>query len=124
VFAARDERAQILSKAHAAVRDRQWLRKATAMPSRMASEDKLGLDPTDEELAEAQAYGERAGGGGLADISNKRATAYGELMSRAEELRKRFPALSRAQAFARIYEHPGNAQLAAAERRANRPRVG
>jgi hypothetical protein len=51
-------------------------------------------------------------------------SAYAELMTKAAELRKRAPHLSQAQAFARVYEHPANARLAAAERGAHRPRLG
>ena len=46
-----------------------------------------------------------------------------ELLAKAEELRKKEPALSEAQAFAKAYGDPANRDLAAAERRQNRPAV-
>lgn len=54
--------------------------------------------------------------------NNKR--AYSVLMAKAEELRRRYPALSKAQAFSRVYLAPENAAIAKRERAQNRPRVG
>jgi hypothetical protein len=48
-------------------------------------------------------------------------TAYEALMAKADELRKREPHLSREQSFAKAFSDPANRELAAAERRQNRP---
>jgi hypothetical protein len=120
-FAAPDARGVMLRRTWEAIRDQQWLAKARARPQ-VASDDKLdGVEDGDRE--DMQAYGERSGGGGLASASGSR-SEYDRLMAKAVELRKQFPGLSQAQAFARVYEHPSSRALAAAERRANRPRVG
>jgi hypothetical protein len=44
-------------------------------------------------------------------------TAYNVLMAKAEQLRKRFPHLSQAQAFEKVYVDPANQALTRAERR-------
>lgn len=44
-----------------------------------------------------------------------------QLTAKAEELRKSDPKLTREEAFAKVYSDPANAELARAERRANRP---
>jgi hypothetical protein len=65
VFAAGDERAQVLSKAVAVVKSRAWIAKAKAP---IASDDKLdGVEDGDRE--DMGAYGERAGDGALASAS-------------------------------------------------------
>jgi hypothetical protein len=50
-------------------------------------------------------------------------TAYDELVSKAEELRKADPSLTEAKAFSKVYTDPRNAALAAQERQDNRPRA-
>jgi hypothetical protein len=53
------------------------------------------------------------GGADARDVNNDRSRAFQRLTSMAEELRRRSPTLSSAQAFARVFEDPGNAELAA-----------
>ena len=50
-------------------------------------------------------------------------TAYGELMRKAEALRKREPSLSREMAFAKAYSSPENVELVKRERAENRPQA-
>jgi hypothetical protein len=60
-------------------------------------------------------FGSSAGTGGGA------LTAHDQLVQKAEELRKKQPELSPAQAFAKAYQDPANRELAKQERRENRP---
>lgn len=57
------------------------------------------------------------GGAGRETISK----AYDELKTKADELRKRDPGLTEAQAFAKVYADPANADLVKRERAENRP---
>ena len=50
----------------------------------------------------------------------KRDNALDALKVKAAELRKANPSLSESQAFAKVYQDPANAKLAAAERSASR----
>jgi hypothetical protein len=54
--------------------------------------------------------------------SNSEATAYNDLMAKAEEYRSAHPELSEAQAFAKVIQDPANRELAKRERLESAPR--
>jgi hypothetical protein len=56
------------------------------------------------------------------DRSNSEATAYGELMVKAEEYREAHPELSISQAFEKVFTAPANRELAKRERIESVPR--
>ena len=58
-------------------------------------------------------------GSGHGDGGN--VTPYDQLVAKAEELRKHEPKLTQAQAFAKVYEDPSNADIVKRERAENRP---
>ena len=60
-------------------------------------------------------------GGDAATNVNDPEDALAQLQALAERMRASSPALSKAQAFAKVFQDPANAALAAAERRQNRP---
>ena len=60
-------------------------------------------------------------GGAAAEAVNDPKAALRQLEELAAKLRAQFPALSKAQAFAKVFSDPANRALAAAERAANRP---
>jgi hypothetical protein len=60
-------------------------------------------------------------GGAAAQDVDDATDALAQLEALAAKLRAQFPELSKAQAFAKVFSDPANRQLAAAERRQNRP---
>jgi hypothetical protein len=65
----------------------------------------------------------QVGGKDATDVNTDGSKAYQQLAAMAEQLRASSPYMTFAQAFARVYSQPENAELAEAERRANRPRA-
>jgi hypothetical protein len=65
----------------------------------------------------------QVGGKDATDVSTDGSKAYQQLAAMAEQLRASSPYMTFAQAFARVYTQPENAELAEAERRGNRPRA-
>ena len=55
------------------------------------------------------------------DASTRNSPALDRLNKLAAELREANPELSKSQAFAKVFSDPANRDLAAAERRENRP---
>jgi hypothetical protein len=63
------------------------------------------------------------GRGVVADALDDEADALAELERLTVEVRRRDPSLTKAQAFAKVYQDPDNARLAQRERMQNRPRA-
>jgi len=61
------------------------------------------------------------GGSEAFDVNNDSSEAYQKLVDMAEEQRRRTPTLTAAQAFARVFEDPDNATLAAKAHRRPSP---
>jgi hypothetical protein len=59
----------------------------------------------------------QVGGKDATDVNNDSSKAYEQLQTMAEELRRRSPTLTVAQAFARTFEDPENRELAARSHR-------
>jgi hypothetical protein len=117
-FSANDERGELMRRAHAAVRNGQWTRKAKerATGPLMNNEDTFGPDPTSH-----GAEGDTPEEEPRAAASKRAGDAYVQLQKLAVELRQRAPSLTREQSFAKAYaKYPA---LAALERKQNRPRV-
>ena len=84
------------------------------------SVDKLvGYIKSANAAAKAAGLFKELGGAG----GDNAATAYDELMAKADELRKKDTSLTREQAFAKVYGDPANAELTKRERAENRPRA-
>ena len=108
------------------------LRKAQPNLSESQAFSRVYTDPSNAEIAKIersaasarfaeQAASSYTGDNMQADLAvAKRDNALDALKVKAAELRKANPSLSESQAFAKVYQDPANAKLAAAERSASR----
>jgi hypothetical protein len=111
LFEAQDEAGATLRKAIAAARDQQFLSRTTTMSKAEGVPGRATLTPRSSGFS----------GGGRAQNVDAPKTALAALQELVDAQRAANPALSESEAWLRVYEHPGNIELALRERAENRP---